>query len=235
MNFIAIWEKITSEVIIDNLLASLIFLIAQTLFITIGVGLLFRWQNNRRNKPIVDIFLNRLTSANQTISATLSSACENRDQITQHFHQQAVYHIPRLKEIVTLQTTALSSFAISAYEYIADCEYMLVMFQHIMHAKQHPNELVYLEVPYARFERMINLQNATLKSQEDNRNTYQNLEKALDSIQKLSTNYPNIINDLEDDRVKLYTSLNVLDVNTAQKLSIPEHINSIRTTVGYAA
>lgn len=234
-----IWNRIISPNIIDNLLASLIFLLAQTIFITIGLGLIISLINKRRNKPIVGIFLKRFYITNDNIANTLSSLKDERQDVTELFYQMSIYHTARLKEIITLQTSSISSVAATAYEYISDCEYMLLLIQHIIYAKRHPNELAYIEYPEDRFNRMIKFQRDTTKHfdkksvKSDIKN--EKMKEASDIIRKLSHNIPNISYSLSESHVKQYDTLVVLDRYTIQNLHVPDHINSIRTTVGYAA
>jgi len=239
MDLIPIWERLSSSSIIDNLLASLIFLIAQTVLITFGLGILFRWQNKKKNKPIVDIFHKRFLYSNASISDALSSLSHDRKDITELFYQMAIYHAARLKEIVTLQTSAFSSVAVPAYEYVADCEYMLILIKHIMYSKYHPEELVYIDYPHARFNRMIKFQEEMFKdikknNQQEIRENANLQNSALDT-KNLPLKIPNIISNLDDERVKNFSILVVLDSETIQRLHVPAHITGIRTTVGYAA
>lgn len=234
-----IWNRVITPNIIDNLLASLIFLLAQTIVITLGLGLVINWINKRKNKPIVDIFIKRFYITNENIANTLSSLKDERQDVTELFFQMAMYHTARLKEIITLQTSSISSIAAKAYEYIADCEYMLLLIQHIIYAKRHPNELAYIEYPEERFNRMMKFQRDTIrtfdKQAAKSHIKSEKMKEASDIIRKLSHNIPNISYSLSESHVKQYDTLVVLDRYTAQNLHIPDHINSIRTTVGYAA
>ena len=234
-----IWNRIISPNILDNLLASLIFLIAQTIFITLGLGIIISFINKKRNKPIVDIFIKRFYITDENIATTLASLKDERQDVTDLFYQMSIYHTARLKEIVTLQTSSISSVAATAYEYIADCEYMLLLIQHISYAKRNPNELAYIEYPEDRFNRMIKFQRDTTKNF-DKKSVRSDIrtEKMVEAshiIRKLSQNIPNLSYSLNEVHVKQYETLVVLDRYTIQNLHVPAHIKNLRTTVGYAA